>query len=257
MLAVIGADSNVSVFDADGRNPIRVTTDAVPDQRIYQWPTWATDGRLAFFGSSSDPAERYSLRVFVVEAITAQPVLKTAYTSLDEVFTYAYWSPADCPGKSGNCRDLTLLYTPPGQNKFGLRLIHDVGGAFSDKLIGQAAPFYYSFSPDGAHMLWFQSGTDLSVYDMVTGDARRLSDIPGQFQAPMWSPVDDRLLFGVRNVADSDLADLVVARGMDRKVLAHGLDGPISFAWSPDGARVALVAGFDKVTVLDAETGQS
>lgn len=257
MLAVIGTDSNVSVYDADGRNPIRVTTDAVPDQLVYQWPTWATDGRLAFFGASSNPADLYSLRVFVTEAVTAQPEVKTAYTSPDEVFTYAYWSPANCPGKNNSCRDLALLYTPPGQNKFGLRLIHDAGGTFSDKLVSQAAPFYYSFAPDGAHMLWFQSGTDLSLYDMATGDAQRLNDVPGQFQSPMWSPVDNRLLFGVRNEANPDLADLVVAHGTDRKVIAHGLDSPISFAWSPDGTHVASVAGFDKVTVLDAQTGQS
>jgi len=257
MLAVIGTDGNVSVYDADGRNPIRVTVDATSGQKAYQWPTWATDGRLAFFGASSDPADPYSMRVFVAEAITAQPVVKTGYSSPDEVFTYAYWSPGTCASGSANCRDLALLYTPANQNSLGLRLIQDSGGTFSDEVIGQSAPFYFSFSPDGQHMLWFQSGTDLSIYDVPTGVANRLTDTPGQFQAPMWSPVDDRLLFGVQNEANTDLTDLVVARGTDRNVVAHGLDSPVSFAWSPDGTQIAYVAGFDKVTVLDSQTGRS
>ncbi|MHB8626010.1 MAG: TolB family protein [Aggregatilineales bacterium] len=257
MLAVIGTDGNVLVYDATGHNPVRVTTDAVPGQKVYQWPTWATDGRLAFFGASSDPGDSYSLRVFVAESVTAQPKVKTAYTSPDDVFTYAYWSPGNCPDNGGNCRDLALLYTPSDQSGLALRLIRDITGAFTDKVIGQSAPFYYSFAPDGQHMLWYQSGTDLSLYDVEAGRAQRLSDTPGQFQSPMWSPVDDRLLYGVQNEANPNLTDLVVARGAERNVVAHGLDGPLSFAWSPDGTRIAYVAGFDKVTVLNAQSGQS
>src|SRR5689334_3974558 len=114
MLAVIGTDGNVSVYDADGRNPIRVTTDAVPDQKVYQWPTWATDGRLAFFGSSSDPADSYLLRMYVIDQVKVNATVQTAFTSNNDIFTYAYWGPGDCA--AGNCRDLALLSTPTDQS---------------------------------------------------------------------------------------------------------------------------------------------
>src|ERR1700682_2272664 len=51
MLAVVGTDGNLSILDASGQNPFAVTKDAIPNRRSYGWPTWATDGRLAFFGS--------------------------------------------------------------------------------------------------------------------------------------------------------------------------------------------------------------
>src|SRR5438034_8099799 len=69
MLAVIGSDGNLSIFDANGKNPFPVTTDAKPGTKLYHWPTWSTDGRLAFFGASNDRQDPYSLRVFVQDQV--------------------------------------------------------------------------------------------------------------------------------------------------------------------------------------------
>ncbi len=257
MLAVIGADGNLSVYDADGRHPIRITTDAAPGQRLYQWPTWANDGRLAFFGASADPANPYMLRAFVVEAVTAQPAIETAFSSVDDVFTYAYWSPADRKTGPAAARDLALLYTPSTSTGLGLRLITDQAGRFSDKIIGQSAPFYYSFAPDGTQMIWFQAGDSLLIYDLAADSIlRQLPDKPGKFQARMWSPRDDRLLFGVES-ANPDQTDLVIAHGSDRQVLLAAQDAPIAFAWSPDAAYVASVAGYGNVVVTDAQSGKT
>ena len=263
MLAVIGNDGNVLVYDADGKNPISVTRDAVPAVRVYQWPTWSGDGRLAFFGASSDPADLFSLRVFIAESIQRdQPVtIRTAYTSPVDTFTYAAWSPAACaPGE--DCRQLALLFTPPDPNGFGLRLIDDRAGQFSDKVIGQASPFFFDFAPDGRHMAWHQGGAQVGVYDVRRGgDPLLLADAPGKFQVPMWSPTsDNRLLIGVESPKNADLTDLVAAAAGDpaeRKVLAAGLDSPLTFAWSPDGRYVAYVAGFDRVMVVDGKTAHA
>ncbi len=263
MLAIIGADGNVSVYDANGKNPIRVTTDAQAGQRVYQWPTWATDGRLAFFGASADPVDLYSLRMFVTDPSAPNLSVTSAYSSADETFTYAYWSPGDCAAQSaatsaaGGCRELALLFTPADQSGLSVRLIRDEGDRFSNRIIGQSSPFYYSFAPDGTKMLWFQNGSQLEVYDVAADKViNNLSDTPGKFQAPMWSPIDDRLLFGTTS-ADPAQTDLVIAQGTDRRVLLRGLDGPISFAWSPDAALIASVAGYDKVQITDVKTGKS
>src|SRR5215510_14378508 len=81
MLAVVGIDGNLSVYDAKGQNPVAITTDGVPSVRAYQWPTWATDGRLAFFGASNDPADSYSLRVFIQRHVKPGETFKVAYSS--------------------------------------------------------------------------------------------------------------------------------------------------------------------------------
>jgi hypothetical protein len=121
MLAVIEADGNLAVYDAAGKNPIPITTDAVPGEKIYQWPTWSSDGRLAFFGANpGNDADPYTLRVFMLDTVKAGAVPQVAYTSTDEIFTYPYWSPAGC---SATCRDLALLYTPPAGVGLGLRMI--------------------------------------------------------------------------------------------------------------------------------------
>lgn len=257
MLAVIADDGNVVIYDANGRNPFPLTTDAAPGGKLYLWPTWSTDGRLAFFGASNQRPDAYSLRVFIVRKVAPGAVAEVAYTSSDDIFTYPYWSTGGCGSPA--CRDLLLLYTPPTGSGLALRRIRDDGGKFSDTVIGEAAPFYYSFSPDGSKMIWARSGTDLAIYDMETQSLQPLPDAIGRFNSPMWSPVDNRILIGVEG-SSPDRVDLVVAEGQGfrtRRALLRDQDTPIAFAWSPDGSKVASVAGFASVQVIDSTTGQA
>jgi TolB protein len=246
MLAVVGNDGNISIYDANGKNPFPLTTDAARGEQLYSWPTWSNDGRLAFFGVNQSA----SLDVLVADQVKPGASYASAYSSTDEVFTYAYWSPADC--LTGHCRDLALLFTPAEQNSgLALRLIRDNNGAFTNKEVGRSAPFYYSFSPDASQMLWYQSGRQLSIYDVQSNQiVKTLDDIPGQFQAPMWSPIDDRLLIGTVG-DDAETTNLVVAQATKRQVLLRNLEAPVSFAWSPDATKVASVAAFDKLVVTD------
>lgn len=259
MLAVVGIDNNLYVYDADGKNPFPITSDATPDVSLYHWPTWSTDGRLAYFGVSADTADPYSLGIFVVDTVKSGAQAKTAFKSQTDIFTYAYWAPANCSPKSGStdCRNLAVLYTPPADIAgLAIRLIRDEAGTFTNKVIGHAAPFYYSFSPDATQILWYRSNDELSIYDVETGKlTKTLADIPGDFRAPMWSPLDDRLLFGAVGTKPT-LTDLIIAQGTNRQTLLHDQDGPLTFAWSPDATLVASVAGFEKLVITDPKTGE-
>jgi hypothetical protein len=252
MLAIVGEDGNLTLYAATGAVAQPITTDAAPQTRLYQWPTWSTDGRLAFFGVSADRANPYSLGVFVIRDPAQTLAYQAAWQATDAVFTYAYWGTGDCG--AGDCRDLALLYTPQNANGLALRLIRDDGGGFSDRLVGQAAPFYFSFSPDATRMIWHRFGSRLDIYD-VAGDqvAETLADTPGEFASPMWSPVDDRLLLAVRG--RDGTSDLVVAQGNARRVLLAGVESGLSFAWSPDARRVTVLPSGGKLAVLDAQTG--
>src|SRR5258708_7674755 len=171
MLAVVGADNNIYVYDADGKNPFPITSDAESNVRLYHWPTWSTDGRLAFFGVSADSADPYSLGIFVVDKVVNGAKAKAALKAQEDIFTYSYWAPANCSPSSGtgskDCRNLALLYTPPADTGgLALRLIRDEGGKFTDTIVGNAAPFYYSFSPDAAQLFWYRSNDELAIYDV-------------------------------------------------------------------------------------------
>jgi TolB protein len=253
MLAVIEADGNLSIYDANGLNPIRLTTDAVPGEKLYLWPTWSTDGRLAFFGASNQRPDAYSLRVFIVPQVAPGAVPQVAYTSRDDIFTYPYWSTGNC-GTPG-CRDLLLLYTPASGTGLALRRIRDDGGAFSTAVLGEAAPFYYSFSPDGSRMIWARFGNELGIFDTRTDTLTPLADAHGRFNSPMWSPVDNRILIGVEG-STPDLVNLVIVDDKTRVTLLKDQETPISFAWSPDGTKVASVAGFGNLVITDCATGQ-
>lgn len=256
MLAVIDLNGNLSIYDADGRHPFPITTDADGRTKIYQMPTWSTDGRLAFFGVSIDRADPYTLRMFVVEAVQPNASYRAAYSSQEEVLTYAYWAPADCP--EGNCRDLALLYTPPDRNMLGVRLIRDSEGEFEVIEVARGAPFYYSFAPDGKRMLWHRFGRRLELYDVASNRVEAtLPDFSGSFQAPMWSPVagDERLLFAVQNAADPELSDLVIAEGEARLTLLAEQAAPLAFAWNADGSLVAVTSAFGALQVLEASSG--
>lgn len=257
MLAVIDLNGNLIIYDSEGQNPFPITTDADGRTKIYQMPTWSTDGRLAFFGVSVDRADPYSLRMFVVEDVQVGAPYQVAYSSQDEVLTYAYWAPADCP--EGACRDLALLYTPPDRNMLGVRLIRDSDGAFEVIEVARGAPFYYSFAPDGKRMLWHRFGRRLELYDVATNRVEAtLPDLSGTFQAPMWSPVDgdERLLFAVQSANNPELSDLVIAEGDSRLTLLSDLPAPLAFAWSPDGTQVALTSAFGALQVLEASSGR-
>ncbi len=253
MLAVIDVTGNLALYDAQGKNPKRVTTDAAAARKLYQWPTWSTDGRLAFFGASAEPKDPYSLRAFLISNPAASTVIQTLYTSAADVFTYPYWSTGDCaPG----CRDLALLYTPGDGSPLTVRMLRDDNGTFTDRVIGKDAPFYYSFSPDGSQMIWFRSGDQLDIYDVAADKTSALSDTPGTFNSPMWSPVSPTEILLATQGTIAATSDLVIADGAARRVILTGQDAPIAFAWSPDAKYIASVAGFAQVVISDAVTGK-
>jgi Tol biopolymer transport system component len=182
---------------------------------------------------------------------------KRVYTGEQEVFNYAAWSPRNCDTET-NCRDLALLLSSPEKGMFVER-IRD-SSAVTHATIGLGGPpFYYSWSPDGSRMLWQRGGSSLDVYDANQDEiVETLPQAPGLIQAPAWSPIDDRLLVGISGEDQTtDLA--IVGQGRVTR-LVTGLDGLVSFAWSPDGNsiayRVATADTYGPVTIIDAVSGE-
>lgn len=256
-IAYVGEDNNIYMLNPVDNSQIQLTDDAGQTRR-YQWPTWSTDGRLAYFSLHLSEG-RVFMGAYVAEPGSAAGSL--VYTGENELFNYAYWSPQNC-GTGENCRDLAMLISSESEGMF-VELLRDNGeGATSDTVGLGGPPFYYSWSPDGSRMLWQRGNRTFDVYDATTDAViDTLSQIPGTILAPAWSPIDDRLLFGARG-DEAGLTDLViVGQGDEVQKLASGLQGLVSFSWSPDGNfvayRVATRESFGPVFVVDAVTGET
>ena len=255
-IAYIGSDFNVYTIDGVDRTRTPLTDDAGTSEAsllAYQWPTWSTDGRLAYFGLTVQRTSRQpSTSVFVSDNGLSSGEL--VYDSDVQVYNYAYWSPQDCTD-GDNCRDLAVLLSDPGEDGLLVERVR-IDGETSSETLGIGAPFYFSWSPDGTRMLWQRNNQQLDIFDIGSGDvSSTLEQRPGFVAAPAWSPVDDRLLIGALG-ADTESTDLTIVGSDAPQLLAEDLQGPVAFAWSPDGNRIAYTADRGPLMVLDAVTGE-
>jgi TolB protein len=259
-IAYVGSDNNVYVFNPHTGADTALTADANANRR-YEWPTWSTDGRLAYFATTQAASGDVTVSAAVALLDAEQPVTEVVYEGQGEVFNYASWSPGDCADGDA-CRDLAILLSGADTGMF-VELVRVVGAtAANSQAIPGGPPFYYSWSPDGSRMLWHrrvESDYQFDVYSARTNEIETtLPYTPGRMNTPDWSPVDDRLLAAVqgRTRAQSNLA---VVADNTMMVLAEDLSGLVSFAWSPDGTKVAYATadrrGHGPLYVVDAATG--
>lgn len=253
-IAYVGADFNVYTLNLEDYNHVQLTDDA-GQMRRYQWPTWSTDGRLAYFSMFREDGQLLTGTYISPDGYESGVLVLTG----PEAFNYAYWSPGNCEA-GVNCRDLAVLLSSQTRGMF-VELIRDGLAETNNLTAGLGGPpFYYSWSPDGGRMLWQRSNQRFDIYD---ANADRVTDTltetPGVILAPAWSPVDDRLLFGA--VGEDEATDLVIAGNGETQVLASGFTGLVSFNWSPDGDRIAYRehtrGGFGALSIMDAVTGES
>jgi TolB protein len=253
-IAYVGTDFNVYTLDPAADTRVALTDDAGIGRgqlRYYQWPTWARDGRLAYFLTELDSSGAGRTEVFV--SADGAGAGESLYVGEGEAFTYASWSPQAC---GDDCYDLTVLLSSGAENSLIVEWIRDSADG-ERRQIGSGAPFYSSWSPDGARILWHRNNDTLDIFDVNSGDiSETLPQTPGAFFTPAWSPVDDRLLFGAR-AADGNSTDLLITASDETMTIAAALDEPIWFAWSPDGNQIAYRSARGPLFVIDAVTHET
>jgi TolB protein len=250
-VALVTTDGNIRVLEMATATISQITTDAARNRR-YSFPTWARGGSLAYFLNSAEN-NTLSLMAYVLD--NGGTAGREIYAAENEFFQYAFWSPQACDS-TNTCRDLAMLLSDGDTLKVQGVRDQATATAARSQVLGTGGPFYYSWSPDGTRMLWQRFGSALDVYELASGTVNALTQMPAQFNAPAWSPVDDRYLFTTPNAADPDSADLViVSDGGAMTVLAQGLQGLTSFAWSADGNAVAYTQDYGRLIVVDAVSG--
>lgn len=254
-IAYVGSDRNIYIARLEEETFLQLTDDA-QEERRYQWPTWSNDGRLAYFCCEPVSAESLTLEVYVAGQESSES--EQVYNTAGQVFYHAYWSPAAC-GVGDDCRDLAVLLNDTRDSALTIQLIRSAADGTTDFAIANGQPFYYSWSPDGQKMLWQRGNTTLSVFDVLENSVADLEQLPGGMQAPLWSPVDSRLLFGARNAGD-ETTDLVVVEGETVLTLVEGVEGLISYLWSPDGRyiayRVLSRSSLARVVIVESQSGE-
>ncbi|HEX2622947.1 MAG TPA: hypothetical protein VHL11_22460 [Phototrophicaceae bacterium] len=257
-LAYIGNDYNVYTFTpASSQNSVQLTTDAAPSHR-YIYPTWSDDNRLAYFCCDIQTSSTPVVEIYVSDTPDQSGTL--IYNESEEIMTYAYWSPEACVDQP-DCRDLAVLIGRATVAGFKVEIFHNTAGdtsAVAHDQVGTGSPFYFSWSPNGSQMLWQRNNRRMDVFSLADMSSRQLNQIPGGFAAPMWSPVDDRLLFGQLNT-ENLTTDLVVSEDDEITPLVERIGGLVAFNWSPDGKYIAYRIlnrqGYGNLIVIDAKTG--
>lgn len=263
-LAFVGRDGNVYVTAPGQDGPLAITRDAtagIEGQGLsYHRLSWSPDGRLAFASITRALAVSES-RLLVVDR-PREPIQEIG-RSKDHFVIYIYWSPAACPEKP-RCRQLAYLIEE--ENGIALRLVELDKQEVANERIGLGGPLYYSWSPDGRHILWHSGGARrnndqarLSLYSLESKHSVTLNYEPGSFLAPAWSPVGRDWL---AVIDDGRLDRLGVSRpgqGLGSLVEVNGRR--ISFSWSPDGRQIAYALSepgdftvYGPVQLLDLES---
>jgi TolB protein len=255
-IAYIGLDHNVYTLSLHDDGLIMLTDDGSPSRR-YQWPTWSTDNELAYFCCNALFMQQVATEIYVSpDGVSDADLLHNADNT---VFNYAFWSPSNCVNGE-NCRDLAVLLSRLADDTLSVELVRSGGQTPMIQTVGTGIPFYYSWSPDGRQMLLQRDSRRLDVYDVQTGEITALPQDAGLFQAPSWSPVDDRLLFGVLS-EEGAATDLVIFANEEYRILRTSLPGLVSFNWSPDGNYIAYrtvaEGSLGPLHILDAETGDT
>lgn len=244
LIVYIGLDGNIYTIDQSGARQNKITDDAVistetdGDNLIYQFPSWSPGRRLAFVRISGTRGTFDEASIYTSSADGKD--LEEIFHSEKSLPFYLYWSPDETK--------MSFLTTFESGGILELGVVSAEGGEV--RTVGKGAPLYWDWSPDNASILLHTGGSaklnplaSLSLV-RINGDVKeeKLDLRPALFQAPAWSSDGDEFLVAAETDEGGEALLLSDFNGTVKQIIASS-NGSLAFSWSPDGDRLAYLAG--------------
>jgi len=224
----------------------------------HMWPAWAPDGnRIACFGMRGTSESHLETSLY---AVAADGIESWELSGLSGGMPiYGNWSP------QGNAFAALVQRA----KKLSLEIVSlNQPGTITPVISG--APLFWSWSPQGDKVAVHVGGSHSAsgrgrvvVVDTTSGQIlRQVTDRPGEFRVPAWSPQDNLLTYVERDDHDDDILFLYdIDTGEKGPVTAS--DSNTVAVWSADGRTLAFSSTarsgssmFPQVQALDLTTGR-
>ena len=233
--------------DADGTQ-VRLT---------HMWPAWAPDGnQIACFGLRGTTETRLETSLY---AVAADGIESWELSGLaGGMPIYGNWSPR------GNA--VAALIQREQKLSLEILTLNQLG---TTTPVISGSPLFWSWSPQGDKLAVHVGGSHTAdgarvvIVDASSGRIlQQVTDQPGDFRVPAWSPHDNLLTYIEHDDAGDDVLFLYdVDTGEKGPVSAVG-SGTVAL-WSADGLALAFSSAsrsgsstFPRVEVLDLTTGR-
>jgi hypothetical protein len=232
---------SIFVMDADGGNPVRLTTEETND---FAGP-WSPDGRRIAF-------TRFGLTTSDIWVMNRDGSGQSDLTNTEQVDEgFPAWSP--------DGHHLAYTTRRDGNNEI---YVMNADGSDPKRLTDNPADdFAPSWSPDGSRIA-FVSDRDNSpgVYDIYLMNAdgsevARLTSRAGSTYTPAWSPDGTRIAFRSDRDGSSDIY-VINQDGTGLQDLTNEPASDWSPSWSPDGSQIAFQTNRDgnwEIYVMNAD----
>ncbi|MEK7439299.1 MAG: hypothetical protein AABZ78_00750 [Chloroflexota bacterium] len=241
LITYVGDDGNIYVVNQSGTNPLQITKDGKLTQnnfRRYFFPTWSHDSKsVAFYSVSAKNQTDIKSSIFTVGSDGKN--LVEAFTSNVRLPVYLSWSP--------DSKSLSFITNTDGSSSMMLSTVPSSGGTAQTVDVGN--PYYWDWQPDSKGILIHTGGATeqnksarlsfLSLADSVVED--RLGLNPSFFQTPDLSPDGSQMILATNENGKRSIV-LADRTGRVQKTIEE-VAGSAAFSWSPDGKRLAYIAG--------------
>lgn len=242
-IAYLAADANVYTINQGGLDPIQITHDALvpPDatrtMRVYDIPYWSPDGSyLAFAGTEATlAAEITRSAVYLARADGSQ--LTELYHNEYEQVRHLVWAP--------DGQHVVAVMGLINTDIINVYLL-SLDPATSPTLISTANRFFFDMHEEASDMLIHSFAitthgliSRASLEDSAVREMINYGFTPAAFASPAWSPNGEEALFAAQGAEGLELVSVARSGDFYRSLVA--LEGPVAFAWSPDGEEVAYI----------------
>jgi hypothetical protein len=225
----------------------------------HMWPAWAPDGKqIACFSMRGTAESQVETSLY---AVAADGIESWELSGLSGGMPiYGNWSP------HGNAFAALIQR----DKRLSLEIIKlDQLGTTTAVISG--APLFWSWAPQGNKLVVHVGGSHASatqsrvvVVDTDSGQIQQqITDRPGDFRVPVWSPRDNLLTYVEHDEHENDVLFLYDADTGEKGPVTTVGSGTVAL-WSADGTALAFSsmsrAGssiFPEVKVLDLGTGRT